>query len=69
MKKSFLTFSAILIVVFFIASCNGTTSTTETKTNSTDSVKVAYTCPMHPEVTSDKPGSCPECGMDLTEKK
>ncbi len=25
----------------------------------------AYTCPMHPEVTSDKPGKCPECGMFL----
>jgi len=24
-----------------------------------------YTCPMHPEVTSDKPGECPVCGMDL----
>ena len=24
-----------------------------------------YTCPMHPEVTSDKPGSCPKCGMEL----
>ena len=24
-----------------------------------------YTCPMHPEVTSDTPGSCPKCGMDL----
>ena len=24
-----------------------------------------YTCPMHPEVTSDGPGSCPKCGMDL----
>ncbi len=24
-----------------------------------------YTCPMHPEVTSDSPGSCPKCGMDL----
>jgi predicted RNA-binding Zn-ribbon protein involved in translation (DUF1610 family) len=24
-----------------------------------------YTCPMHPEVTSDKPGECPSCGMDL----
>jgi hypothetical protein len=28
-----------------------------------------YTCPMHPEVTSDKPGKCPKCGMDLVEKK
>jgi len=22
-----------------------------------------YTCPMHPEVQQDKPGSCPKCGM------
>jgi P-type Cu2+ transporter len=25
----------------------------------------AYTCPMHPDVTSDKPEKCPKCGMDL----
>jgi hypothetical protein len=24
-----------------------------------------YTCPMHPEVISDKPGKCPKCGMTL----
>lgn len=24
-----------------------------------------YTCPMHPEVQSDKPGDCPKCGMAL----
>lgn len=24
-----------------------------------------YTCPMHPEVISDEPGSCPKCGMHL----
>ena len=24
-----------------------------------------YTCPMHPEVHLDKPGSCPKCGMAL----
>ena len=28
-----------------------------------------YTCPMHPEVKSDKPGKCPKCGMNLEEKK
>ena len=24
-----------------------------------------YTCPMHPEILQDKPGSCPKCGMAL----
>lgn len=28
-----------------------------------------YTCPMHPEVTSDKPGKCPKCGMNLELKQ
>jgi Cu+-exporting ATPase len=27
-----------------------------------------YTCPMHPEVVSDKPGNCPKCGMKLVPK-
>lgn len=27
-----------------------------------------YTCPMHPSVRSDTPGSCPVCGMDLVKK-
>jgi FtsP/CotA-like multicopper oxidase with cupredoxin domain len=26
---------------------------------------VTYACPMHPEVTSDEPGRCPQCGMKL----
>jgi FtsP/CotA-like multicopper oxidase with cupredoxin domain len=26
---------------------------------------VVYTCPMHPEVVSEAPGSCPKCGMKL----
>lgn len=28
-----------------------------------------YYCPMHPTVTSDKPGSCPICGMKLVKRR
>ena len=31
--------------------------------------KVEYTCTMHPEVITDKPGQCPKCGMDLVKKE
>ncbi len=31
--------------------------------------KAMYACPMHPEVTADKPGTCSKCGMDLVLKK
>ena len=33
------------------------------------STATVYTCPMHPEVTSDKAGKCSKCGMDLVQKK
>ena len=28
----------------------------------------SYTCAMHPEITSDHPGKCSICGMELIEK-
>ena len=30
-----------------------------------EGVAVVYACPMHPEVVSEEPGSCPRCGMKL----
>lgn len=30
-----------------------------------DTSSIIYTCPMHPEIRSDKPGNCPKCGMKL----
>jgi len=40
----------------------------EIKSEKEEAVKI-YTCSMHLEVKSDKPGKCPKCGMDLIEKK
>ena len=28
-----------------------------------------YTCPVHPQIQSDKPGKCPICGMTLKKKE
>lgn len=33
------------------------------------SQQTIYTCPMHPEVTSTTPGTCPKCGMTLVKKE
>lgn len=31
--------------------------------------KESYTCPMHAEVVSDKPGKCPKCKMTLVKQE
>ena len=36
---------------------------------SDSTAKYVYTCTMHPEVITDKPGNCPKCGMKLVKKK
>jgi len=33
------------------------------------SAKPVYTCPMHPFIIKDKPGTCPICGMELIKKQ
>ena len=37
-------------------------NTEETKT---DNQAGLYTCPMHPQIIKNEPGSCPICGMTL----
>ncbi len=39
-------------------------------TSGTDAKFVTkYTCPMHPQIIEDHPGTCPICGMDLVAKQ
>ncbi|SNB45398.1 efflux RND transporter periplasmic adaptor subunit [Geobacter sp. DSM 9736] len=37
-------------------------------TTKAENAKELYTCPMHPFIIKDKPGSCPICGMTLVKK-
>lgn len=39
------------------------------RTDQGESATTIYTCPHHPEVTSDQPGVCPKCEMKLQPKK
>ncbi|HEY5326813.1 MAG TPA: heavy metal-binding domain-containing protein [Mucilaginibacter sp.] len=46
----------------------GKTLADTAKTKKGKPATVQYTCTMHPEVLSDKPGTCPKCGMALVKK-
>ena len=67
MKKTILILCLSIATSVFILSCENKKS--ETEQSHTHAAGVQYTCPMHPEVISNKPGTCPQCGMDLVEKK
>jgi len=63
----------LIILVFILtgAACSFA-QTSKPKTPNSQSEKTAkyvYTCQMHPEIITDKPGSCPKCGMTLVKKK
>lgn len=59
---------AALALVLPACSTDSTTTAATGKTDQPAAVHSGahlYQCPMHPEVTSDKPGTCPKCGMHL----
>lgn len=62
----YIIFLLALSVVIGTASCNNKEKTDHT---AHDQKKEVYTCPMHPEIIRDAPGSCPICGMDLVKKE
>ncbi len=48
----------IALIVLVAAGC-------KSKNKATSNSGTTYTCSMHPQVRSDKPGNCPICGMTL----
>jgi Heavy metal binding domain len=72
MKKVTLMAFAILFsaATVFAADINaGNAVSDSTKTKKVKLAKLQYTCTMHPEVLSDKPGKCPKCGMTLVKNE
>ncbi len=61
MKKILLSLIAILTTIIGLHAQNALAKDSTEKKN----VQIKYTCSMHPEIISDKPGKCPKCGMDL----
>jgi hypothetical protein len=62
-----LSMAVLFILPAFAFSQNGTKQ--DAKTHKQKIEKVKYRCPMHPEVTSKKPGKCTKCEMALTKVK
>ena len=56
-----------LLAALLAASC--TKKDSPAQHSHPESVEIEYTCPMDPEVISDKPGSCPICKMNLVLKQ
>ncbi|HEY4193956.1 MAG TPA: heavy metal-binding domain-containing protein [Mucilaginibacter sp.] len=72
MKKVTLMAIAILFSGMSVFAAHRATLVSDTtKTKKVKPAKVQYTCPMHPDVLSDKPGKCPKpnCGMTLVKKE
>lgn len=60
--------SLILILYgFLLAACTGRQEDTTHAAHNHDRQQSedTYTCPMHPQIIRDEPGTCPICGMDL----
>ena len=65
MKRLVLIGALALVIVPMLALSSGCSSGSETRSGRS---AVSYTCPMHPEVVSDRSGSCPKCGMALVQR-
>ena len=66
MKKLLFSAAILLSATLVFTACSGNGSNAKTEQLAKDET---YTCTMHNEVMSDKPGKCPKCGMTLVKQK
>lgn len=59
----------ILCILLGSIACKNRIDKEDHSGHTAETVADIYTCPMHPEVIRDKPGTCPVCGMDLVKKE
>lgn len=59
----------LLTIVFACNQTHKSNNAISTDSTSHSLAAATYTCKMHPEISSDKPGKCPKCGMDLVKKE
>jgi membrane fusion protein, copper/silver efflux system len=57
--------SHILLLLLLLSLACNTEQSKDSQATHEHAVAEQYTCPMHPQVIQDKPGTCPVCGMDL----
>jgi membrane fusion protein, copper/silver efflux system len=55
-----------IIAIALLCCINNVSFSKNLRLNSSKSVSQLWTCAMHPQIRSDKPGKCPICSMDLT---
>lgn len=68
MKKYLIVAFLTVISLSYAVSQNIKTESNDQDKATEITVPVTYTCSMHPEINTNKPGPCPKCGMDLIQK-